>query len=39
MYMETQLLRVGFILMKHIKFGNTYFSMHFLINGDDVLKH
>ena len=38
MYVETQLLHVGFILMKQIKFGSTYFSMHFLINGD-VLTH
>lgn len=35
---ETQLLHVAFILVKQIKFGSTYFSMHFLINGD-VLKH
>jgi hypothetical protein len=38
-YMETQLLHVGFILMKRIKFGNKYLSMHFLLNGDNVLKH
>jgi hypothetical protein len=38
-YMDIQLLHVGFILMKQIKFGNKYFSMHFLLNGANVLKH